>query len=85
MYNDALIQRDRAQQALSDLRKQARHAYQITLEASEHPQNFIEPQLAIVKQSDSLHDKVQVDQIDLERQQILGQLQAEGRESWPRT
>ena len=54
MYNDALIQRDRAQQALSDLRKKARHAYQITLEAFERPQNFIEPQLAIVKQSDSL-------------------------------
>ncbi|CAD6580474.1 MAG: hypothetical protein ASARMPREDX12_009578 [Alectoria sarmentosa] len=67
-----LTQRDCAQQNLSNLWEKARHAYQMTLKASEVPQALIEPQLATMKQADSAENKAQ---LDLERQQILGRLQ----------
>lgn len=44
----------------------------MTLEAFEVPQEFIEPQLAMMQQCDSAANKAQ---LDLERQQILGRLQ----------
>ena len=68
-----LGQRDQAQQNLSDLWKKARHAYQMTMEASKVPQFLIEPQLARMKQGDSQENKTQ---LEVERQQILGRLRA---------
>ena len=67
-----LIQRDRAQQSLSDLWKKARQAYQMTLEASKISQILIEPQLTMMKQGDSPENKAQ---LDLEKKQILTRLQ----------
>lgn len=68
-----LAQRDRAQQNLSYLWRKARHAYQMILEASKVPPTLIETQLAMMKQGDSLENKAQ---LDLEKQQILGRLEA---------
>ena len=66
-----LIQRDQAQQNLSNLWEKARHVYQRMLEASDVSQDLIEPQLALMKQGDSPEHKAQ---LDLERHQILGRL-----------
>ena len=67
-----LSQRDQAQQALNDLWTKARHVYQVMLKASEVSQSLIEPQLAIMKQGVSPEF---MDELDRERQQILGRLQ----------
>lgn len=68
-----LTQRDVAQQDLNDLWRKAREAYQMMLEASKVPQEFIEPQLAMMRQGTSLDNRAQ---LDLEKRQILGRLQA---------
>ena len=68
-----LSQRDQAQQNLNNLCEKARHAYQMTLEASKVYQTLIEPQLAVMKQGDSPEYKAQ---LEIERQQILGRLRA---------
>ena len=68
-----LTQRDKAQQALSDLWRKARHVYQMILEASDVPQNLIELQLAMMKQGDCPENRAQ---LDIEKQQILARLQA---------
>lgn len=73
-----LAQRDRAQQNLNDLWKKARLAYQLMLQASEVPQKFIEPQLAMMRQGDSSEHKAQ---LDLERRQILERLQTARQEA----
>ena len=75
-----LIRRDQAQQALSDLWKKARHAHQMTLEASDIPQSLIESQLAMMKQTDSPENKAQLDR---EAQQIRARLQAETKGQLP--
>ena len=67
-----LSQRDQAQQALNDLWRKARHVYQMMLEASEVSQILIEPQLAMMKQGVSPKFK---EELDRERQQILGLLE----------
>ena len=68
-----LAQRDLAQKCLSDLWKKVRQAYQISMKASEVPQSLIEPQLAMMKQGDSLENKAQ---LDLEKGQVLARLKA---------
>ena len=73
-----LAQRDRAQQNLNDLWKKARLTYQSMLQASEVPQKFIEPQLAMMRQGDSSEHKAQ---LDLERRQILERLRAARQEA----
>lgn len=73
-----LAQRDRAYQNLSDLWKKARHAYQQILRSSTVPQKLIEPELAMMKQGDSPENKAR---LDLERQQILGRLEAVKRKA----
>ena len=67
-----LSQRDQAQKALNDLWTKARSAYQMILGASSVPQYLIETQLAMMRQSDSPENKAL---LEMERQQILGQLQ----------
>lgn len=68
-----LARRDQAQQALNGLWRKARHAYQIILEASNVPQDLMEPQLGMMRQGDSPENKAR---LDIERQQILKRLQA---------
>lgn len=68
-----LAQRDRAHQNLSHLWKKARNAYQMLLKSSMVPQKLIEPQLAMMKQGDSIEHMAG---LDLERHQILARLQA---------
>ena len=67
-----LSQRDQAQQALNDLWRKASQVYQMMLEASEVSRCLIEPQLATMKQGVSPEFK---DELNRERQQILGRLQ----------
>ena len=68
-----LDRRDQAQQALNDLWGKARSVYQTIMEASNVPHVLIKPQLEMMTQGDSPENKTR---LDIERQHILGRLQA---------